>query len=224
MIKISPILASMILILIACNSTDSEIKEPNAYEQSILEWRKTRVDNLTSGHSWLSLAGLYRLKEGENTFGSGANNQLKFPKKAAAALGTITVAGDSVYMLVEEEIAITQDGQAVTQANMQADSSGSAPVFHHQSLNWNLLKRGDQYLIRLRDTLNQAIAQFTHIDYFDIDVAWKLEARFETFDSVKTTVYQNVLGMALELDIEGQLVFEKGRQRIQFRCVRWWPG
>jgi hypothetical protein len=209
MIKISPIFASMMLIMMACNSSDTTIKEANAYEQTILEWRKARVDNLTSGNSWLSLAGLYRLKEGENTFGSGTNNQLKFPKKAATNMGAIHVEGDSVYMLVEEEVAITKEGIPVKQADMQADSSGSTPIFHYESLNWNVIKRGEQYLVRLRDTLNEAIAQFTHIDYFDIDEAWKLEARFETFDSAKTTVYQNVLGMALELDIEGQLVFEK---------------
>lgn len=209
MIKISPIFILIFLLIVACNSSDSEIKEPNAYEQSILEWRKARVDNLTSGNSWLSLAGLYRLKEGENTFGSGAENQLKFPKKAANAMGAIYVEEDSVYMVVDSAVEISKDGIALTEANMQADSSGTTPIFHYQSLNWNVLKRGDQYLVRLRDTLNEAIDQFTHIDYFDTEENWKLEAQFVQYDSIKTSVYQNVLGMALELEIEGQLVFEK---------------
>ena len=198
----------LVFLLTACQSPESEVNISNDYIESIKSWRKQRVDKLTSGSSWLSLAGLYRLKEGENTFGSSRENKIKFPEKAAPRMGSFYVDGDSVFMTVREEVEIWLEETPVKLASMLPDSSGKMPVFHYESLNWNLLKRGDQYLIRLRDSLNEAISQFTEIDYFNIDENWNIEAQFIAFDSIKTTTYQNVLGMALEQEIEGRLEFE----------------
>ena len=196
---------AIILFLTACQANQEEILR---YEASIQQWRLDRVQDLTSGHSWLALAGLYRLQEGKNEFGSDPVNRLRFPDQAAPKMGTIYLDGDSVMLVARAEVAIMLNEQQVDFASMKATESAPTPVFHYQSLNWNLLERGGQYLIRLRDTLNPAIEAFDHIDYFDIASAWKLKTKFQPFDVPKKSSLKNILGMDIELEISGQLEFE----------------
>ena len=198
------------ILFLSCKPENTKNVESrdSSYIESIENWRKARVDRLTSGSSWLALAGLFPLEVGENSFGSSVENKIRFPKKAAAKMGSFYLDGDTVMMTVRAEVDIMQDSILVKMASMQADSTGQSPTFHYGSLNWNLLQRGGKYYVRLRDTLNEAIQEFTSINYFDIDPTWMLEANFIPFVSPKTTTYQNVLGMALEMNIEGRLEFK----------------
>jgi uncharacterized protein len=54
-----------------------------AYVQSFDKWKADLVDDLKT--NWLSLAGLFWLKPGENSFGSDASNAVVFPKGPAHA-------------------------------------------------------------------------------------------------------------------------------------------
>jgi hypothetical protein len=51
------------------------------YVQSFDKWKTELVDDLKK--NWLSLAGLFWLKPGENTFGTDAGNAIVFPKGPA---------------------------------------------------------------------------------------------------------------------------------------------
>ena len=48
-----------------------------AYQQSFNKWKAELVDDLKQ--NWLTLAGLYWLKPGTNTFGSDAGNSVVLP-------------------------------------------------------------------------------------------------------------------------------------------------
>ena len=43
---------------------------------AISRWRAERVESLTSDSGWLTLTGLFWLKEGDNTFGRAPGNAL----------------------------------------------------------------------------------------------------------------------------------------------------
>src|SRR5580704_15107730 len=64
-----------------------------AYLQSFDKWKAELVDDLKQ--NWLSLAGLFWLKPGENSFGSDAGNAIIFPKGPARA-GIIDLQGRDV--------------------------------------------------------------------------------------------------------------------------------
>jgi len=65
----------------SCSSLSEKDKQ---YIQQINEWHTKRVERLKEKDSWLSLAGLYWLNEGENSFGSDKSNDIVFPKGKAA--------------------------------------------------------------------------------------------------------------------------------------------
>src|SRR5580700_3759944 len=47
-------------------------------------WREQRLRSLTSDNGWLTLTGLFWLKDGDNTFGRGAGNALVLDNPALA--------------------------------------------------------------------------------------------------------------------------------------------
>ena len=57
-----------------------------AYQQSFVKWKAELVDDLKQ--NWLTLAGLFWLKPGENTFGSDKSNAVVFPSGPAHARKT----------------------------------------------------------------------------------------------------------------------------------------
>ena len=57
-------------------SATAAAADPAAEQASVLGWRAQRLAELTSDTGWLTLAGLFWLKEGDNSFGSGPGNEL----------------------------------------------------------------------------------------------------------------------------------------------------
>jgi len=56
-------------------------KDP-VYEQDIRDWHARRVERLKAPGGWLSLVGLYWLKEGGNRVGSDERLEIVLPKSA----------------------------------------------------------------------------------------------------------------------------------------------
>ncbi len=55
------------------------------YESEILRWRDRREQALRAEDGWLSVTGLFWLKEGSNPFGTAAGNTVVLPEGSAAA-------------------------------------------------------------------------------------------------------------------------------------------
>ena len=52
------------------------------YKETIKQWDTKRLAELKGATGWVNLAGLYWLKQGENTFGSATNNDFVFTHAA----------------------------------------------------------------------------------------------------------------------------------------------
>ena len=70
---------------------------PANYFESIREWQKQRDAGLRSEDGWLTLAGLFWLKPGDNTIGSADSNNFVLPKGSAPAqIGRLRLEGERV--------------------------------------------------------------------------------------------------------------------------------
>ena len=78
------LVVSLTLLLIGCNSPAPVITDTAAYMEEMEAWQQQRLERLKSKNGWLSLAGLFWLEEGKNTFGSDPENDIVFPDKADA--------------------------------------------------------------------------------------------------------------------------------------------
>lgn len=184
-----------------------------AYLQEIHQWQETRLASLKKPTGWLSLAGLFWLKEGNNTFGSGKDCDLVFPEESAPEkIGRFVLENGEVMVYINPAVEVYYDGVPVNEMKVFAPEIKTPVILTHNSLSWFVIQRGSEIGVRLRDANNPAIAALTHIETYPIDPQWRVSATLEPYDPPRKILIENILGMKTEEPCPGKLVFELGGQ------------
>jgi uncharacterized protein (DUF1684 family) len=187
---------------------ESQVSD-SAYVADIDTWHKDRITSLKRPTGWLSLAGLYWLKEGVNTFGSDKANDVVFPQgNAPGYMGTVTVKNNIVSARIEPGIRVLSDGQPLKSARLATDGDGEPTVLSFGSLSWFVIERDGRFAIRLRDSENTTLLSFEGIERFPVDVAWRIPARFKVYDPPKSIPLPTVVGTISEATSPGALLFK----------------
>jgi uncharacterized protein (DUF1684 family) len=171
-------------------------------------WYARRVRSLLAEDGWLNLAGLFWLKEGDNSFGSGNTDDLRFPEgRIPAQAGTLVRKGFEVRLLTNEASGVMLDGKALRKAVVFNTGFSHTPVLSHGSLRWTIIRRSERLGVRLRDLENPSLKTFKGVDRYPVDQAWVVEARLEKNPFPKTIPITNVLGQTNLLPSPGRLIF-----------------
>jgi uncharacterized protein (DUF1684 family) len=202
-----------LLLAVGCNSRKESEKpavDPAVYQSEIDKWHENRVVELKGPRGWLNIAGLYWLKDGINTFGSDAGNNVVFPEGTIPAhAGFFLLKQNTVTIESAKGVEITSKGKPVGRlVAFNPDSARSAPAMNYGSLEWFIIKRDDKFGVRLRDFKNPELEKFTGIDRYPVDAVWRMEATFEKADSSRTIPITNVLGQTTAQPSPGTLVFQ----------------
>lgn len=207
------LILSIATLLIGCNSANPVITDEAAYVESIETWQQQRLERLKNKDGWLTLAGLFWLEEGENSFGSDPENDIVFPEKADAFSGTLVLMDDMVSLKVNEGIEITVNDSLITEMNLIDDHAENTTRLQQGDLAWYIVKRGDRYGIRLRDHKHPRLNELDHIPSYPIQTDYVVEAILDPFDSPKTmTVATPLEGYTESYECPGILRFRiKGR-------------
>jgi len=195
------------LTLVQCNHSN-EKTDSQEYRKNIHQWRSKRMTNLKAPDGWLNLAGLEWLKQGKNTIGSDSTNDVVFPEKAPAKIGEIALEEGNIRFFPAEDAKIKHNNKAVKGSiPLQSDASGEATVLEHGSFRWFVIKRGDQYAIRLRDLESPLLDKLDSIPAFPVKPEWKIKATFVPHNPPQTIEMPNVLGNTNEAESPGMLRF-----------------
>jgi uncharacterized protein (DUF1684 family) len=198
----------IMLLSVNCEKPRELSPEEKAYIAEIEAWHKRRVERLTSSSGWLSLVGLYWLKEGENTFGGDQGNAIKFPKeKSPDFIGSIYLEDGNLRTEINENITVLHNKEPVTSIVVKPDVSGNPTILSLDSLSWYIIKRGERFAVRLRDSENENIRNFSGIETFPIDTSWRVEAILEPYDPPKLMDVPNITGTVNQETSPGALVF-----------------
>ncbi|MEP7244573.1 MAG: DUF1684 domain-containing protein [Gammaproteobacteria bacterium] len=182
-----------------------------AERAAIEQWQAKRLENLTSDSGWLTLAGLYWLNDGENTFGSAKSNTVRLDNAAVAAkAGSFVRTGKEVRFVARPDGGITQDGQPVTTVDLVSDTAGEPTVLESGPVSFFLIERGGKYGVRVRDKNSPHRTHFAGLQYFPIRADWAIDARFEPYEPHRHIRITNILGMEEDMDSPGALVFTQG--------------
>ncbi len=199
------IAAATIMILTACEKNDAV----SGYSERVDRWHQKRIERLKAADSWLSLAGLYWLKEGVNTFGSAPQNDIVFPAgKAPAYIGKIILHKGQAAAVIADSVAVTVNGVLLKHTELRNDLQGKPTILHWGSLSWYVIKRGNQYGIRLKDSENYTLKHFTGVKRFPVSRAWRVRAKFIPFSAPQTVAVPTVLGTVVDEAAPGVLEFE----------------
>ena len=76
-----------VLSLLGCAMLAATIDAP--YRAQVEQWRQQREEALKADGGWLTVTGLFWLKEGDNTVGGESSNDILLPDGSPARLGTL---------------------------------------------------------------------------------------------------------------------------------------
>jgi len=210
------LLFNLILIFSSCGSEENSKQTDPKYLSEINEWHSKRINNLKKETGWLNLVGLYWLNEGDNTFGADKSNDIIFPaNRSPEFIGKIIKNDSIIRTIINDNVIVFSDEEPITNIIMTPDVSGSPTVLDCNTLRWYIIKRGGKYGIRLRDLKANLLEDFEGIERFPVDEDWKLNAKFEKYDSPKIIMIPNVLGNVEERLSPGRIIFNiEGKEYI----------
>ena len=194
-------------------------------QASVEQWRSARVASLTSDNGWLTLAGLYWLKEGENTFGRAPGNALTLDNAAlAGSAGSFVRSGSQVRFVARAGSGVTHGGVPVTTLELASDASGNPTVLESGALRFFVIERAGNLGVRVRDLKNPHRLGFRGFEYFPVSTDWVVNARFERYVPMRHVKIVNILGMEIEMDSPGAVVFTRDGQEWRLDTVLEAPG
>ena len=195
------------------------------YASSIGAWRAERVAQLTKPDGWLALIGLHFLKDGENTVGRAEGSEVKLAK-GPARVGVVTLGADGkVRLRFEPGLAATIDGQAVSGGELRPGAGAVKPTLVRcGTVSFFVIERGGKMALRVKDSEAERRAHFAGIDYFPIDPAWRIEARWVAFEKSRMIPLVNILGQTSPALVPGKAVFEHGGKTHELLAIDEGPG
>jgi len=204
---------TILIILFLFSLFGCEQQPHSPYVKSIKDFHSQRIERLKQPDSWLSLTGLFWLKEGENSFGSDKSNDIVFPNKLASANLGVFVLKDSVILAkIANDAKVTLNNIRVSYQIMHNDLTINPTILKHGSLSWRAIKRGNRFGIRLKDSEAPLLKEFNGIDIFDIDSTWRIPAEFIEYEFSKEVLTPTAIGTFEKSDVLGKLEFRINEQ------------
>lgn len=197
----------ILLFLSSCTGADrGPAPVPENYVQTVDEWKEYRVNVLKGPTNWLRLHDIYWLKEGDNSFGSGDDVNIRFPEDTIDEhAGFFTLHDGQVVMQVNDDVTITHEGEPLSEFLLF--DGEERPHAEHGTLEWFVDSRGDNHGIRLYNKDNPKADAFTGFPFFPLQPEWHLHAEFIPNDTQTTVTVDNVLGDQADRASPGNIRF-----------------
>ncbi len=185
--------------------------QPNMdeYRAAIESWRSERLVSLKSPGGFLNLAGLFWITAETTTIGAAAGNDIVLPASAAPRVGELRLTETGILLITEPDVDVRYEDIPV-RSILIADDTTEVPVtITHGSLAWNIIRRDDRFALRLRDFEHPALETFPPLEYYPIDLAYRVEARLMAFDEPRILNVDTVIeGLGWNPQSPGMLQFE----------------
>ncbi|HKP62339.1 MAG TPA: DUF1684 domain-containing protein [Polyangiales bacterium] len=186
------------------------------HERTVLAWREARIARLTARDGWLSLIGKAFLQPGVPlSVGSAADSGVQLPgDKAPAALGSVELREGRVHFTpaAGASMLLSRAGAEPTPLTaaraLVSDAAGRADRLQYGEITLDVMERASTFAVRVRD-LSRARPEFAGLEYYPIDDAWRLPARFEPYTPERSIELVYDGDLALPFAAPGALVFEK---------------
>jgi len=181
-------------------------------------WREKRNNELRAEDGWLSVAGLFWLKPGSNSFGSGKGMSIVL-SSAPENVGTLELANGVVTLRVADGVTVNAGTEAVRTHEMRFDGEKQPAPFVVGSLKLSVIKRGERYGLRVKDKNNPALLAFKGLEWFPASESYRVVATLIPDAQPKEMIIMNVLGDELKMKSPGVLSFQLNGRTHQLRPV-----
>ena len=189
------------------------------------EWRKARQARLNSESGWLTLVGLSWLTEGENAFGSDPSGPVPLPeKKAPAKVGLLVLDHGTVRVKAAPGVGLNLNGKPVEEQVLKSDADGKPDVLTLGDLSLFVIKRGDRFGIRVKDSQSPVRLGFKGIESYPADPSYLVVAEFVPYAKPKDIEIPTVLGTSETMPAPGYVKFKLHGKALTLEPVIEVPG
>lgn len=153
------------------------------YEASVRRWRQEREAELKSDQGWLTVTGLFWLKEGINT-------PVKEPH-----VGTFEFHDGKTTFHADPALSETMNGNRITTAVLRPDTEPGGPDrVDVANLTMFVIHRGARYAIRVKDKNSQYRRAFSGLHWYPVREDYRIVARFVAYQAPHPINIPNILG------------------------------
>jgi len=199
--------------------------EVASYQKEIESFRVERETNLKKDGSWLTVAGLYWLREGESTVGADPENDFVLPEGTGPAmLGSFIYENGNVSFRANDGVTVVQKGKDEKPVKTATLEPGEKNAVALGKLSMWVHASGPRLAIRLRDLDSPIRKEFTGLQWFPVDPAYRVTAKFTPHPKPKDVEVLNMLGDIELYQSPGVVDFELQGQAIRMEPLSYSDG
>jgi hypothetical protein len=171
------------------------------YEREVAQVRAAHEIEIAGERGWITLAGLFWLKDGENRVGADESLEVVLPNGTPKRAGTILVRNDSAKWMPASgpsiDLMIGKEEDAI--------AIGSVRFF--------VIRRGGKLAVRVKDSAIAARKNFSGLKWYPVDPSWRFEAKFTPWRDKRTLTFSTVAGIKETFVNPGSVTFfRNGRE------------
>lgn len=167
------------------------------------------------------------MTDGENSIGSDASCTIRFEVTTLLAhVGTITADTKAQKFAFRcapsANGAVFVDGKPADASHefaLSFDEKTPSVVKHDESLTWFIVKRGERFAIRLRNSSNPVLVNFHGIDSWPINLDYRLHGKFIAYDPPRELAVPNAIGGVDKEVSKGYVEFTLHNQKLTLQTV-----
>jgi uncharacterized protein (DUF1684 family) len=212
-----PILA-LVAALTAPLLAAAQAPDP-AYVKAEQDWRARAEKGLRKDNGWLTLAGRYVLKPGENTFGTAATNDVVFPPGLGpAGMGSVYVEPGRVTVKLVEGLMMKKDGIEFSDRVMGTNADDRDWVSMGRAA-FHFIERDGRFMLRLADNESELRKRFGGRVWYDVNDRYRVPAKFVAYNPPRKVPIVNVLDEVSDEPAPGYVEFELDGRKYTLDAV-----
>jgi uncharacterized protein (DUF1684 family) len=192
----------------------------DSYEKTIETWRAEREAKLKADDGWLTVSGLFWLREGVNDFGAAPTNDITLPPGSAPEkIGSFELNNGKVTLRVAEGAGVTVNDKPARELEVRTDTEGKPDLIKAGDLSFTVLKRGERFGVRLKDKNSRARREFSGLRWYPVKESYRITAQFIAYDKPKEVSIINIIGDIEKYKSPGLLKFKLNGQEYALEPV-----
>lgn len=208
-------------IAAACTSSgsspDPAASDVAAATKETQDWRAQHEESYRK--NWATIAGLHVLEPGSQTAGTATTNDIVLPASAASErIGRFVLDGDVVRFEPDARSSVQIDGQPVTKPRELADDFADEPdSIEVGAIRMVVHRSGDRRSLRVWDPNGEMARGFLGFRWFDIQMDYRVTARFIPDASPRDLQVMNTFGDLDAYKTEGVVEFTLQGRTLRLR-------
>jgi uncharacterized protein (DUF1684 family) len=196
-------------------------REPDpALKKAVEDWRARSEQSLRRDNGWLTLAGRYVMKPGENLFGTGPRNDIVFPPGLGPVhMGVIDVSPGKVVVTMVEGLTLRKDGQDYNVRELGTRTDDRDWVSVGPRANFHVIEHNGRYVLRLADNQSEVRKKFGGRVWYEVNDRYRVKAKYFPYDPPRKIAIVNVLDEVSDEPAPGYVEFEIDGRKYQLDVV-----